>query len=464
MSNWLPDLAAHGGPKYRAIADAIEADIASGGLAPGFRMPTHRDLAWRLKVTVGTVARAYVEAERRGLLSGEVGRGTFVTDPARQADAALPEYLAVAWRPQPDTVNLAVNRPGGDQGAWAVGPVLERIGRRPDLPQLLSYNLDPVGMRHRQAGALWLKREKVEVVPELVSVTAGSQQAIVAALATLTRAGDMVAAEELTYPGFKSAAALLGRPVVPVAMDEHGLIPDEVDKAFAKGARLLYTTATVQNPTTATLSAERRRAIAQLARAHDAFVLEDGVHRFLDPDGPDALQVFAPERVIYLTTLSKSVSPGLRAAFAAVPAVWKGRFDAAIGALSLALPVPLIEAACILIDEGQAIVAADRQRAEAMVRLDLAAQILGDELRPTGAAFNLWLPLALPWTSLSFVAEAARHGVNLAPTESFAIGRPHQDGVRVSVTAPPDHATLERGLRILAGLLAAGPGHTMPTV
>jgi DNA-binding transcriptional MocR family regulator len=464
MSKWLPDLAAHVGPKYRTIAAAIAADIAAGRLPPGFRMPTHRDLAWQLKVTVGTVARAYVEAERQGLLSGEVGRGTFVTDPARREQPALAQYLAVAWAPQPDIVNLAVNRPGGDQGAWAVGPVMERLARRPDLSQLLSYTLEAVSLRQRRAGALWLGDEAVAVTPETVAVTAGSQQAIVAALATLTRPGDTVLAEEYTYPGFKSAAALLGRSVTGIAMDAGGLIPDEVDKAFARGARVLYTTATVQNPVAATLSAERRQAIAAAARRHDAFIIEDGVHRFLQPDAPDAIQVHAPERCIYLTTLSKSVSPGLRASFAVVPPDWKGRFDAAIGALSLALPVPLIEIACILIEEGAAAEAAARQRTEALARLELAASILDCSLPAGGAAFNLWLPLAAPWTSTAFVGEAARQGVNLAPTESFAVGRPHGDGIRVSVTAPPDRATLERGLRTIAALLAAGPGHLVTTV
>lgn len=463
MSNWLPELDGRDGPKYRAIVEALAADIAAGKLVPGTRLPTHRDLAWRLKVTVGTVARAYAEAERRGLLSGEVGRGSFVADP-KHGEPALAEYLTVAWSPRTDVINLAVNRPGGDQGAWAVGPLLERLARRPDLPQLLSYNLEPVAARHRDAGAVWLRSERVVVDPEQVAVTAGSQQAICAALAVLTLPGDTVAAEEHTYPGIKSAASLLGRHVVPVAMDAGGLIPDEVERVFARGVRLLYTIATVQNPTTTTLDDGRRRAIAASARRHGAFVVEDGVHRFLHPEAPPPIQVHAPERCLYLTTLSKSVSPGLRASFAAVPGALKARFDAAVGALSLALPTPLIEIACQLIEEGQAFEAAARQRDEALARDAIAAAILGESVRPRSAAFNIWLALPPPWRASAFVAEAARLGVTLAPTESFAIGRPAAEGVRVSVTAPSDRATLERALRILAGLLAVAPDQAGVTV
>ncbi len=76
--NWQPDLAQQRGPLYRAIADALASDIRAGRLPVGTRLPTHRDLAWNLKVTVGTVTRAYAEAQRRGLVTGEVGRGTYV--------------------------------------------------------------------------------------------------------------------------------------------------------------------------------------------------------------------------------------------------------------------------------------------------------------------------------------------------------------------------------------------------
>ena len=80
MTKWSPDLDELAGPRYVAIADALAADISNGRLPAGTRLPTHRDLAWELKVTVGTVSRAYAEAERRGLIYGEVGRGTYVRE------------------------------------------------------------------------------------------------------------------------------------------------------------------------------------------------------------------------------------------------------------------------------------------------------------------------------------------------------------------------------------------------
>src|ERR671936_2220292 len=100
--NWQPDLDRYKGPRYRAIAEALAADVRAGRLPAGTRLPTHRDLAWRLKVTVGTVSRAYAELERRGLIAGEVGRGTFVRPPGAPPDFAAPRAEA----PPPDRADF----------------------------------------------------------------------------------------------------------------------------------------------------------------------------------------------------------------------------------------------------------------------------------------------------------------------------------------------------------------------
>lgn len=464
MSNWIPDLSRGGVPKYRAIVEAIAADLAAGRLVAGTRLPTHRDLAWRLGVTVGTVARAYAEAERQGLLSGEVGRGTFVRDPDH-GDRALAQYLNEAADLRSGLINMAVNRPDGDQGAWAVGPVLARLARRNDLSALLSYRFESLSVRQRTAGAAWLSgMDGVQVAPDLVAVTAGSQQAILAALSVMTVPGDSVAVEEYTYPGIKSAVSLMARTLVPVSMDEQGLLPDEVERAFAKGAKVLYTTAAVQNPLTMTLPDDRRRAIAAAACRHGAFIIEDGVHRFLDPEAPPPILAHAPERSVYLSTLSKSVCPGLRTAFAAVPPALRGHFDSAVGALTLSLPAVLVEAACVLIEEGQAFEIATVQRDEARARAELAVAALGEQVRPHSPSFNVWLPLAPPWRSADLIAEAARRGVAIAPTETFAVGRPARDGVRLSVSCPPDREQLRTGLAIVADILATPPALPRLTV
>ncbi|MCA1557271.1 MAG: winged helix-turn-helix domain-containing protein, partial [Acidobacteria bacterium] len=110
---WNPDITKHSGARYLAIADRIAEDIEHGELRPGEQMPTHRELAVRLGVTVGTITRAYSEAQRRGLLIGETGRGTYVRDDLF-ADAFPPPITTE----DDSVIDLSLNLPpvsAGDQ-------------------------------------------------------------------------------------------------------------------------------------------------------------------------------------------------------------------------------------------------------------------------------------------------------------------------------------------------------------
>src|SRR6058998_1215600 len=148
MTIWTPDLKQRRGPRYRAIAEAVADDIARGALQEGARLPTHRDLAAALGVTVGTVSRAYAEAQRRGLVSGEVGRGTFVR---RDRSGGLD--LETPARGEPALVDLSLNFPAGDLEDRELSKALVALSRTRDLTRLLEY-LPHAGMpRHRVAGA-----------------------------------------------------------------------------------------------------------------------------------------------------------------------------------------------------------------------------------------------------------------------------------------------------------------------
>ena len=139
---WLPNLEGRKGPVYRAIADAIDADVERGTLRAGTRLPPHRDLADHLGVTVTTVTRAYTEAARRGLTSGHVGRGTFIRgrEPEENENGLLDLSINVLM-PDKEVANLEVH-----------------LMRRRVLPwtQLLGYAPKRGHLRHRQAMAAWL--------------------------------------------------------------------------------------------------------------------------------------------------------------------------------------------------------------------------------------------------------------------------------------------------------------------
>ncbi|MFO0633038.1 MAG: PLP-dependent aminotransferase family protein [Nannocystaceae bacterium] len=277
---WTPRLAQHGGPRYLAIADAIADDVAAGRLSTGQRMPTHRELADAMGLTVGTITRAYAVAIERGLLSGEVGRGTFVRGtPPR---ARMPK-LAPRDADERVGIDLALNflRVPELDGVFARG--LAELSRRPDLPALLDeYKPQPGTREHRAAGARGLARAGLQVEPDDVLVCAGAQHALTVALLTLTRPGDAIAVEAVTYPGMLALARALGRTVVGVAMDDEGLMPQSLDAVCrTRHPRLLYCMPTVQNPTARVMSAARREAIAAVLQHDDTPLLEDDVYGFL---------------------------------------------------------------------------------------------------------------------------------------------------------------------------------------
>jgi len=457
MTNWLPDLSAFPGPRYQAIAAALAADVAAGRLKPGERLPTHRDLAWNLGVTVGTVSRAYAEAERRGLTSGEVGRGTYV----RHAGAAERHIMMRDPAPGADApINMNFAFPPPGEEARYFGATLAALSREPDVAALLDYQPHAGLLRHRAAGAAWLARSGVEVPPERVVVTGGAQHGIAVCLAAVTQPGDRVLCEALTYPGVQSIARLLGLRFEGVAFDDQGLKPEAVDAACrANEVKALYCVPTCQNPTTAIMPEARRREIAEVAKRHDIAIIEDDIFTLLFDAAPPPVQAFAPEHTYFLTSLSKSVAPGLRVGYATGPARAAERLASAVRATCwMATPLTAEIATRWVLDGSAERILKSRQR-ESAARRELALDILGkwQPACPPGSIY-LWMTLPEPWRSADFALEAQRRGVAVTPAEVCAIGRQTMEyGVKVCLGPPRDRAELADGLQRLATLIESAP-------
>lgn len=454
MTMWTPDLNPYAGPRYRAIADALEADLREGRLAPGARLPTHRELAERLGVTVGTITRAYAEAEARGLTRGTVGRGTFVRETRVQAPVMI-------HAPAPGLIDLSVNRPALLPQIRALQQTLTELPATLDLAALLNYAPTCGLPAHRAAGAGFIAMLGLPgYTTEQIVITCGAQHALLAVLMAMAEPGDVLLTEALAYPGLIAAASQARLRVVPVAIDEHGLIPEALREAAREHRpKLLATVATLHNPTTAVLPAARRAGIAEIAREFDFALLDDDVYGFLVPERPPALASFAPERSCYVTCTSKALMPGLRIGYVAAPSAWAERISAAVRTSVWMAPPLMAEIAARWIAEGTAERLMDWQREEIRARQQLAAgRLAAHPYRAQPGGFHLWLPLPEPWREGEFVAAARARGVAVAPAEVFAVGRqPTPPAVRVCVSAQPDRESLAQGLDVLAGLLAQPP-------
>lgn len=450
---WRPHKLSPRGPVYLAIADALASDLEAARIRAGERLPTHRDLARTLGVNVVTVTRAYAEAARRGLVEGHVGRGTFV-----RALEERPRTRPARGRPS-GAIDLSQNQIALDPRSLDMAGLLATMGAR--IEGALQAGYQPAGQdEHRAAGASWLARAGLAVEPERVIVTCGGQQALAAVFAAFAKAGDTVLVEELTYAGVKSLAALFRLRLQPVAIDEHGLVPESLEEACLRGnPKLLYCMPNLHNPTGVVLSAERRVRIAHLAERFDLLVLEDDASGFLLESPPPPIAALVPERGLFVTSLSKSLAPGLRIGYLAAPAKELERLHQTQAALTWMTPVLTAALASTLIQSGELGRVVDKKRAETRWRRALFQRVLGH--LPTASHPDspcLWLTLPEPWRGEEFVTAAEREGVLVSAAETFVVSRaqsPH--AARLCLGTPESRAEVETALERLAHLLEGLP-------
>lgn len=445
-------------PLYLAIVKAIRRDIRSGRLRPGSRLPTHRELADELGVAVGTVTRAYAEAERQGLVQGEIGRGTFVADRQTKSDPAIP-LAPSASRP---FLDLSQNYPLYSEDP-DLASALRHLADDPELARLTQYHSSDGLLRHREIGARWIERFGATFRPADVVVTAGAQHAMTCALAAVARPGELLLTEELTYPGIRGVADTLHLKLGAVAMDEHGIRPDALRSLCRqRKARALYVTPTAQNPTAATIPLERRREIVEIAREYDLWILEDEVHRVLVGSDLPPFAALAPGRTFLLAGTSKSVCGGLRVAFLGCPANQTRAAIQSVWATVWMVPPLCVEVIARWIDDGTAEETIRRKRDECTARQRLAAEILaGHRFRAHPHGLTVWLDLPEPWTSATFVAAARARGVSVTPSGLFRIDDSEPpNAVRICLGAVPRREDAAEALRILVEVLESAEAST----
>jgi DNA-binding transcriptional MocR family regulator len=457
MTSWSPVLDRTDDlPLYVALADRLAEDVDSGRLAGGTRLPTHRDLADALGVTIGTISRAYAEAARRGLVTGEVGRGTFVRGRGG-AQERSPRTTG-----EPGLVDLSQNHPPPP-----ADPALRRriesglvaLTRRTDLGGLFEYPKDGGRPEDREAGAEWIGRVGLSARPEDVLVSAGSQHGITTVLATLLAPGDLLLTEDLTYAGLKSVAALLHLKVRGLAMDGEGLRPDAFEQACRTGSpRALYLVPTLHNPTVATLSEERRKAIAGIARRHGVVIVEDDIHALLPAKRPLPVAALAPELTYYLMSTSKTLAAGLRVGYLLGPSGMFARLADSLRATAWGASPFMAALATDWIRDGTAdALVADRRQCARERQERARAAWKGARFAGDPASFYVWLQLPEPWRSDTFAAELRARGLAVTPAETFLVGRgPVPHAVRICLGAAKSEAALERGLQAVAEALASG--------
>ena len=256
---WVRPFREGAGPLYLQIAQQVREAVDDGVLRPGDRLPPQRDLAQQVGVDLTTVTRAFAELRQAGLLDAQGAGGTFI---------------ALSAGNRSTSVDLSMNIPpllGSAPFAQGMEAGFQHVGQQLGQGELMSYHVSAGTREDRAAAVQWLAPMLGTVGADQVVICPGAQTALCALILARTQPGELIAAEQLTYPGLLAAARVLQRGVVPVAMDAEGMLPEALEEACQlRRPRLLYLVPTIQNPTAATMSAQRRQALLAVAGANSS--------------------------------------------------------------------------------------------------------------------------------------------------------------------------------------------------
>jgi DNA-binding transcriptional MocR family regulator len=406
-------------PLYLAIADAITTDVESGTLPSGVRLPPQRDLAWRIGVTLGTVTRAYKEVEQRGLLAGEVGRGSYVK--STQRATAIPTPVSEIE----GIIDLSHAIPPPVITADEFDAAITYVMREPRRLDLLDYAPPEGFAHHRELGARWLKLSGINVEPSEVVVTAGAHVGLMTVLGAIAEPREAVMAEQVNYALLGATLRNAYLEALPIEMDDQGLVPDAFERAAKSGqSRILYLVPSLQNPTTNTMKRQRREAIVSIARKYNITIIEDDIFRLLDSrTQAPTFYALAPERTFHITGLSKVLAPGLRIGFIATPRGQDRVLKSHVrSAASRSIGVTG-EMARYWIETESAQVIMTRIRNEFEARRNLFLDVFkGCTFRCEQAAPFAWLQLPEWWTAGRFSTVLAGRGVKVTPGNAFQLG------------------------------------------
>jgi len=434
--------------EYLKLADAIAADIADGALKPGDRLPPQRDFAYARKIAVSTASRVYAELLRRGLVVGEVGRGTFISGDARRGVAAPSEPRGVR-------IDLEFNYPVLPDQTALIAKSLNGLEKPAALDAALRQGTSVGTPAMRSVAAAYLAQGAWSPSPDQLVFTGNGRQSIAAALAAVVATGGRCGVEALTYPFIKGIAVRLGVSLVPLAMDEAGVRPDAVQKAHREAhLSAIYIQPAIHNPLGMTMSSARRADLVRVVEKLGLPIIEDNVYGFLDDVPP--LAALAPDSCIVVDSLSKKIAPGLALGFVVPPPRLRESVMAAVRSGGWTASGFAFAAAQRMMGDGTVAELTRLKRLDARARQKLAVDRLADfEIQTNEKCYHLWLTLPAHWRSQTFVAAAARRDIALTPSTTFAATPGHApNAVRLALAAPTMDQ-LDSGLRTLAAMLNA---------
>lgn len=471
-------------PLFRQISDGIRAGILAGEWPEGMRLPPERLLARALGVNRSTILAAYRQLKDDGLVSAHVGRGTEVLPvdthggvasaeeslpwegmhQPRYAAAADPIIRDLLDARRPDTISLALGVPAAEflpmeEMRDVQSRVLAEIGAE---AMLHSPTEGLPALREALCG--YLAPRGIRCSPGELLVTSGSQQALDLVARVFLSPEDTVLVEEPTYLGALQVFRRAGVRLLGVPVDAEGMRVDVLESMLTRmRPRLIYTLPTFQNPSGVVMSLSRRRRLLDLAWRYHVPILEEDSYSDLRYDGealPSLRILDTRGHVLYLSTFSKVLFPGLRVGWLAGPPQAVRQLAVARQSVDLHTATPNQWVMERFLREGHLQRHLERVRPEYRKRRDAmlaALRPLADLglrwVEPEGG-YYVWCRLPDTVSLPRLAAEAAREGVSFLPGTVFSTDGSSDRHLRLNFTSSPPER-LSEGIRRLGRALEA---------
>jgi len=450
MTKWRPNPDTLTRPAYRSLVQAIETAIQNGVLKPGEQLPTQRKMAFDLSLSVQTVSRAYDKLTEAGRIVGEVGRGTFVR--AASDDISVP---FVSRKAAGRLLDMSILKPVMDHAhEEAMQKTLRAMAR--SLPRAVMGGFrDDLGTGGSSAARRWLARCGLDLDGMALLPTNGSTSAMTVALMTAAQPGDLIVSEDISHHTLRPLARFLGLRLQGVAVDGGGICPEALEQICRREpVRAIYLIPNGANPLAFTMTQNRRAAVIDVARRHDVVIIENQSWGPLQDAPPPPLAALAPERVLYFTSFTKCLLPGLRVGYLVVPDHLSASAANRHMVTSWTATQLMIQITDRWIEDGTAETLLHRQQLALRDRADFAANVFrGRDMRNSPNGLHIWLPCHDTQEETLQAQAIRQRGVAVSTGASFAIGPPDRHpGIRVAVGGQsfPEFA---RGIRTINAAL-----------
>jgi len=457
-------------PIYRQVFKQLKDSISSGKLPKGTRLPATRELAGLLGLNRTTISAAYELLESEGLISGQVGRGSFVLGaPARELHRIDWNSMLTPGQAVPGasraTISFAASRPSELLFPMeAFRRSCEEVIEGPEIASILQLG-SPGGYEPLRQYLMAEARRQGAMRPgDDLIVTSGCQQALALLQRVLAPIVDAVAIEDPVYPGVKNLFSTAGARILGVRMGQEGIDIDDCERILEREhPKALVVTPNFQNPTGVTLPLASREALVRMTRSAGVVLIENDTYGDLRYEGariPSIKELDGSEDTILLRSFSKVAFPGLRVGWAIGPRAVIARM---VEAKQLTdLHSDQLSQAVLLRFAESGRLEEHRQKSLKSGAEKLKATLAACErFLPQGTAFtrpqggmNLWVRLPEPLDAAELLPRAQREGVTYLPGRYFTVSRPDPGGLRLSFAGlAPEQ--IQKGISILGELFSA---------